>query len=140
MFATRALRQATAHADRTPMIKFLGPRSIPSSVDHTPKPHPASPTGSLPESFSAYGNSSSASRHSSFSSYRDHAQQHGPLQKSIRSYEAGIGGSPGSQLGPIEPSKGVCFALSELPSRFHRVPFEMAEIEAIESGGAALCR
>ncbi|RDA86453.1 hypothetical protein CP532_3579 [Ophiocordyceps camponoti-leonardi (nom. inval.)] len=140
MLATRVLRQAAAHADRTPMIKFLGPRSIPSSVDHTPKPHPASPTGSLPESFSAYGNSDSASRHSSFSSYRDHAQQHGPLQKSIRSSEVGIGGSSGSQLGPVEPSKGVYFSLTELPSRFHRVPFEAAEIEAIESGGAALFR
>lgn len=29
MFATRALRQAAAHAERTPMIKFIGPRSIP---------------------------------------------------------------------------------------------------------------
>lgn len=27
--ATRALRQAAAHAERQPMIKFLGPRSIP---------------------------------------------------------------------------------------------------------------
>ncbi|PFH62420.1 hypothetical protein XA68_13646 [Ophiocordyceps unilateralis] len=140
MFATRVLRQAAVHADRTPMIKFLGPRSIPSSVDHTPKPHPASPTGTLPESFSGYGNSSSVSRHNSFSSYRDHAQQHGPLQKSIRGFEAGIGGSSGSQLGSIEPAKGVHFDLSELPSRFRRVPFDMAEIEAIESGGAALCR
>ncbi|PHH91615.1 hypothetical protein CDD83_10959 [Cordyceps sp. RAO-2017] len=137
MFASRALRQAAAHADRTPMIKFLGPRSIPSSVDHTPKPHPASPSGKLPESFSAYGNGSSASRHNSFSSYRDHAQQHGPLQKSIRNHEAGIGGSSGSQLGPVEPPKGVYFDLSDLPPRFRRNPIDLAEIEAVESGGAA---
>lgn len=136
--ASRALRQAGAHADRTPMIKFLGPRTIPSSIDHTPRPHPASPSGTLPESFSAYGNGESASRHNSFSTYRDHAQQHGPLQKSIRGFEAGIGGTAGSQLGPVEPPKGVYFDLSDLPPRFRRVPFDMAEIEAIESGGAAL--
>ncbi|KAF4507078.1 hypothetical protein G6O67_005753 [Ophiocordyceps sinensis] len=138
MFATRALRQAAAHTERTPLIKFIGPRSIPSSVDHSPKPHPASPAGKLPESFSAYGSSSSASRHSSFSSYRDHAQQHGPLQKTIRSLNAGIGGSSGSQLGPVEPPKGVYFDISDLPSRFRRTPVELAEIEAIESGGAAM--
>ncbi|EQK98952.1 ribosomal protein YMR-31 [Ophiocordyceps sinensis CO18] len=120
MFATRALRQAAAHTERTPLIKFIGPRSIPSSVDHSPKPHPASPAGKLPDS------------------YRDHAQQHGPLQKTIRSLNAGIGGSSGSQLGPVEPPKGVYFDISDLPSRFRRTPVELAEIEAIESGGAAM--
>lgn len=29
MFATKALRQAAQHAERTPMIKFIGKRSIP---------------------------------------------------------------------------------------------------------------
>ncbi|KJZ72012.1 hypothetical protein HIM_08573 [Hirsutella minnesotensis 3608] len=139
MFATRALRRAAAHAERTPMIKFLGPRSIPSSIDHSPKPHPASPTGTLPEAFSAYGNGSAATRHASFSSYRDHAQQHGPLQKTIRSIEeVGIGGVSGSQLGPVEPPKGVYFDVSDLPARFRRTPVDITEIEAIESGGAAL--
>lgn len=138
MLATRALRQAAAHAERTPLIKFIGPRTIPSSIDHTPKPHPASPSGELPESFSAYGNSSSASRHVSFSSYRDHAQQHGPLQKTIRGAEAGIGGSSGAQLGSIQPPSGVLFDMSELPVRFRRAPIDLAEIEAVESGGAAL--
>ncbi|OAA33700.1 Ribosomal protein YMR-31, mitochondrial [Moelleriella libera RCEF 2490] len=138
MFASRALRRAAAHAERTPLIKFIGPRSIPSSVDHTPKPHPASPSGKLPESFSAYGQSDAATRHNSFSSYRDHAQQHGPLQKTIRNVEAGIGGSSGSQLGPIEPPAGVLFDMSELPARFRRTPIDLAEIEAVESGGAAL--
>ncbi|KAG5972855.1 hypothetical protein E4U58_005996 [Claviceps cyperi] len=140
MFATRSLRQAAAHAERTPLIKFIGPRTIPSSIDHTPKPHPASPTGQLPESFADCANRSSASRHPSFSSYRDHAQQHGPLQKSIRSVEAGIGGSSGSQLGSIQPPSGVFFDISELPARFRRAPIDLAEIEAVESGGAALVR
>lgn len=139
MFATRALRQAAAHAERTPLIKFIGPRSIPSSIDHSPRPHPASPSGTLPDSFaSANASGSAATRHSSFSSYRDHAQQHGPLQKTIRSAEAGIGGSSGSQLGPVEPPKGVFFDTSDLPLRFRRAPLELAEIEAVESGGAAL--
>lgn len=29
MFATRVLRQAAAHAERTPSIRFLGRRTIP---------------------------------------------------------------------------------------------------------------
>ena len=137
MFATRSLRQAAAHAERTPLIKFIGPRTIPSSVDHTPRPHPASPSGALPESFGGYGNSGSASRHASFSSYRDHAQQHGPLQKSIRA-EVGIGGTPGSSMGSVAPPTGVFFDVSELPARFRRAPIDLSEIEAVESGGAAL--
>ncbi|KIE02537.1 ribosomal protein YMR-31, partial [Metarhizium majus ARSEF 297] len=138
MIGTRALRQAAAHAERTPLIKFIGPRSIPTAIDHTPKPHPASPTGSLPESFAAYGHGSTASRHASFSSYRDHAQQHGPLQKTIRNADSGVGGASGYQLGPINPPSGVFFDVSELPARFRRAPIDMAEIEAVESGGAAL--
>jgi small subunit ribosomal protein YMR-31 len=109
-----------------------------ASVDHTPKPHPASPQGELPANFSAYGNGDNSARHASFSSYRDHAQQHGPLQKSIRSSAGGIGGSAGAQLGEITPPKGVFFDSSELPARFRRAPIELAEIEAVESGGAAV--
>ncbi|KAF4125918.1 small subunit ribosomal protein YMR-31 [Geosmithia morbida] len=131
MQTTRVLRQAAVQGGRTPLIRFLGPRTIPSSIDHTPKPHPASPSGKLPEGFG------SGPRHTSFSSYRDHAQQHGPLQKSIRP-EAGIGGTPGSALGSVAAPPGTYFDVSELPARFHRAPLDAAEIEAIESGGAAL--
>ncbi|KAF5974442.1 hypothetical protein FCOIX_8242 [Fusarium coicis] len=130
--ATRALRQAAVHAERTPLIKFLGPRTIPSNVDHTPKPHPASGVQKLPESWSGYGNGDAATTHKSFSSYRDHVQQHGPLQKS------GFGGTPAASLGSVKPPQGVAFDVSELPTRFHRAPLNAAEIEAIESGGAAL--
>ncbi|KAK1526773.1 hypothetical protein CPAR01_13301 [Colletotrichum paranaense] len=154
MFATRVLRQAAAHAERTPSIKFLGRRSIPctsaltevltnvrshdtnktspASIDHSPAPHPASPTGKLPANF---GNGSASPKHTSFSSYRDHAQQHGPLQRTIGS---GVGGSTGHQLGSVVPPSGVAFDRSELPARFRRQPLDMAEIEAVESGGAAL--
>ncbi|KAF4969277.1 hypothetical protein FZEAL_10258 [Fusarium zealandicum] len=135
--ATRALRQAAVHAERTPLIKFLGPRTIPSTVDHTPKAHPASPEGTLPASWAGYGNGDAASRHKTFSSYRDAAQQHGPLQNSIRS-ESGVGGSAGAALGSIHAPEGVFFDVSELPSRFHRAPLNAAEIEAVESGGAAI--
>jgi len=31
MFATKVLRQAAAHAERQPSIKFIGKRSIPST-------------------------------------------------------------------------------------------------------------
>lgn len=161
MFATRALRQAAVHSQRQPMIKFLGPRSIPctssplacffplplpqlhrrlltlvslsaASVDHARKPHPESPSASLPDSFS------SGSSHGSFSSYRDHAQQHGPLQKTIRGSAGGIGGATGAELGSVQPPNGVFFDFSELPARFRNQPLDMAEIEAVESGGAAL--
>ncbi|KAI1369018.1 hypothetical protein F5Y08DRAFT_294435 [Xylaria arbuscula] len=124
MFATRALRQATAHAaERTPLIRFIGKREIPSNIDHAPHPHPASPTGSLPANF---GNT-----HKTFSAYRDSAQQHGPLRKSF-------GSIPASKLGPIEAPKGQFFDRSELPERFRRTPLTLAEIEAIETGGATL--
>ncbi|RFU80628.1 hypothetical protein TARUN_1584 [Trichoderma arundinaceum] len=139
MNVTRVLRQAAVHAERTPLIRFLGPRTIPSSIDHTPQPHPASPSGKLPEGFSAYyGRGDAAATHNSFGAYRDHAQQHGPLQKTIHNAEAGIGGSSGYQLGSILPPKGVAFDISELPARFRRQPIDLSEIEAIESGGAAI--
>ncbi|KAK7739095.1 Alpha-ketoglutarate dehydrogenase subunit 4, mitochondrial [Diatrype stigma] len=125
MYATRAMRQAAHAAERTPLIKFLGRRTIPSQVDHTPQPHPASPTGSLPQGFKG-GNS-----HPSFSSYRDHAQQHGPLRKSI-------GTQTGAHLGPVQPPSGIAFDRNELPERFRRLPLTLAEIEAVETGGAAL--
>ena len=100
-----------------------------ASVDHTPHPHPASPTGSLPSGF--------ASSHSSFSSYRDHAQQFGPLRKTIKSSSGGVGSLAGSDLGSVAPPKGYYFDRNDLPARFHRAPLTAAEIEAIETGGAA---
>jgi small subunit ribosomal protein YMR-31 len=129
MFTTKVLRQAAAHAERTPSIRFIGKRTIPASIDHSPQPHPASPTNSLPESFTA-------SAHSSFSAYRDHAQQFGPLRKTIKA--TGIGGATGSYLGPVAAPKGIFFDRNDLPARFHRQPLTAAEIEAIETGGATL--
>lgn len=132
MFATRALRQAAAHAERTPLIRFVGARhSIPANIDHSPKPHPASPTGSLPENFN------NGSSHNTFSSYRDHVQQHGPLRKTFAA-SGFIGSQPGSALGPVEAPKGQYFDRSELPERFRRSHIDLAEIEAVESGGATL--
>ncbi|KAI0479444.1 hypothetical protein GGR56DRAFT_378628 [Xylariaceae sp. FL0804] len=126
MFATRALRQAAAHSERKPLIQFLGKRSIPSNVDHTPRPHPQSPTGSLPEAFVATrGNS-----HADFQSYRSNMQLHGPLHN--------IGGVPAARLGPVEPPRGTAWDRNELPERFRRAPLTPAEIEAVETGGAAL--
>lgn len=92
-------------------------------VDHTPKVHPASPANSLPESFA---------------SYRQKAQQHGPLNQSTNFSTSHIGASPGSSLGPVEAGKGMFFDRSELPQRFRRLAWTEAEIEAIESGGASL--
>ena len=149
MFATRALRASAAHAERTPMIKFLGKRSIPcklihliyptnlqtnkyiASVDHTPHAHPASPTHELPADFTSHKSSSSAS----FSSYRQQAQQHGPLG---RAKTGEIGGVSGHELGPVTPAKGEFFDRNELPARFRRTRIDLAEIDAIETGGATL--
>lgn len=131
MFSTKVLRQAAQQAERTPSIRFIGRRIIPASVDHTPHPHPASPTNSLPASFTQ------RSSHTSFSSYRDHAQQFGPLRKTIKGDAAGVGGISGSELGAILPPKGVFFDRNELPARFRRAPLTAAEIELVETGGAA---
>jgi len=137
MFATKSLRQAAAaaaHSERTPMIKFLGKRTTPSSVDHTPHAHPASPTHELPEGFGSSKPSST-----SFSSYRQNAQQHGPLGVSAARAAAGaIGGHSGHSLGPVTQAKGEYFDRSELPLRFRRTPFDQAEIDAIETGGATM--
>ncbi|RDW60771.1 hypothetical protein BP6252_12154 [Coleophoma cylindrospora] len=131
MFATKVLRAsaAAAHAERTPMIKFLGKRSVPTNIDHTPHVHPASPTKELPKDFT--------SSSTSFSSYRQQAQQHGPLGRS-RPVDGSIGGHSGHSLGPVTPAKGEYFDRNELPARFHRTPIDLSEIDAIETGGATL--
>jgi len=102
------------------MIKFIGKRSAPPKLDHTPTQHPAAPS-SLPNSFAAY---------------RLQATEHGPLNKTLSAYN--IGGASGSSLGSIEPKKGIFFDRSELGDRFQKIPFTTAEIEAVESGGATM--
>jgi small subunit ribosomal protein YMR-31 len=122
MRVTAVLREAA----RAPLIKFVGKRTTPVTVDHTPTAHPASPSQTLPDSFAAY---------------RSKAQQHGPLNNPSRlsSLSLGaIGRTPGSALGPIKPNKGEFFDRGELPVRFHRMPWTQAEIDAVETGGASL--
>lgn len=129
MFATRVLRQAAAHAERAPLIKFIGKRTVPASIDHSPQPHPASPSHSLPADFTSGA--------STFSSYRQHAQQFGPLRKTIKNAgERGVGGTPGHELGSVQAGKGEAFDRNDLPARFRRSPISLAEIEAVETGGA----
>ncbi|EKV08362.1 Ribosomal protein S36, mitochondrial [Penicillium digitatum] len=106
---------------RTPLIRFVGKRSVPQSIDHSPRVHPASPTGTLPDSFATY---------------RAKAQQHGPLGRS--SFNSTIGGNSGASLGSVQPKNGEFFDRAELPSRFGRLPWTQAEIDAIETGGASL--
>ncbi|RKF77720.1 hypothetical protein GcM3_069003 [Golovinomyces cichoracearum] len=102
------------------------------SIDHQPKVHPASPTHTLPPDFT------STNKPSSFSSYRQQAQQHGPLGRAKSNSDGSIGSIPGSSFGPVMPSKGEFFDRSELPARFQRSPIELTEIDAIETGGATL--
>jgi len=124
MRVTSVLRQAAVA--RTPLIKFIGKRSIPVSVDHSPRVHPASPSSQLPDTFATY---------------RSKAQQHGPLNQTSRvslAYGA-IGGNSGASLGSVNPNKGEYFDRNELPERFRRMQWAEMEIEAIETGGASLC-
>jgi small subunit ribosomal protein YMR-31 len=152
----RATRVLLKH---TPMIKFIGRRSVPKrtlspsthlpsnltsprtqnltplpiEIDHTPQVHPASPSESLPESFA---------------SYRQKASQHGPMMRSNNSGASqapsvsqalgGIGGSTARQLGSVQPKEGEFWDRNELPVRFRRTVYSDAEMEAIESGGASL--
>jgi small subunit ribosomal protein YMR-31 len=92
-------------------------------VDHTPRVHPASPTGTLPDSFAAY---------------RAKAQQHGPLGRASFTTGGGIGSQSGASLGPVRPTEGEFFDRAELPPRFGRLSWSEAEIEAVESGGASM--
>ncbi|EEH21915.1 hypothetical protein PABG_04126 [Paracoccidioides brasiliensis Pb03] len=124
MRASSILQQAAAA--RTPLIKFIGKRSVPKSVDHSPRVHPASPSPSLPESFA---------------SYRAKAQQHGPLNYTPQSngiYGGAIGGQTGASLGTVAPRKGEYFDRNELPERFRRMTWSQEEIDAVETGGASL--
>jgi len=117
--------QATKHLlqqHRQPLIKFIGKRTTPAKIDHTPHAHPAS-SAPLPNSFAAY---------------RQTAQQHGPLNTKGVGTGGYIGGHSGSQLGPVEAGKGQYFDVSELPEKWHRIPWSASEMEAIESGGASM--
>jgi len=125
MFATKALRASAGK--RIPLIKFPD-RTQTHTEDHAVRhAHPASPTHELPKDFS------SPPKSTSFSSYRQQAQQHGPLGNFSRS-----SGPSGHSLGSVAPAKGEYFDRNELPARFRRTPIDLTEIDAIETGGATL--
>jgi small subunit ribosomal protein YMR-31 len=42
----------------------------------------------------------------------------------------------GASLGSVEPASGQYFDRSQLPPKFAKLPWTLAEMEAIESGGA----
>jgi len=48
------------------------------------------------------------------------------------------GNIPGRELGPVTPAKGEFMDRNQLPARFRRMRLTEEEIEAVESGGAAL--
>lgn len=104
------------------MIRFLGKRTAPTKIDHSPTVHPASPASKLPSSFAAY---------------RQKAQQHGPLGGGPIALGE-IGSHSGASLGPVEPGKGVFFDRDDMGARFKRLTWTAQEIEAVESGGASL--
>lgn len=129
---TKLLQQQASGPGRSPMIKFLGKRSIPSSLDHKPRVHAASPSHQLPADFIR------SNPTPSFSSYRQQAQQHGPLGRIKSNGESRIGSTSGFSLGPVIATNGEYFDRSELPSRFHKSRIDLVEIDAIETGGATL--
>ncbi|KAF8544175.1 hypothetical protein BDD12DRAFT_873367 [Trichophaea hybrida] len=100
-----AISRAMAH--RTPLISFVGKRSIPQNLDHTPRAHPQAPTKELPDSFAEY---------------RKNALQHGPLA---------------SHRSSIVAAAGEYFDRNQLPKKFWRMTISKEEMELIESGGAA---
>ncbi|KAF5094523.1 hypothetical protein D0Z03_002064 [Geotrichum reessii] len=93
---------------RTPLIRFLGKRTFPSSIDHTPKPHPQSPTQKLPASFFQAATPSFASNFST-------------------------GKMPSS---PVAAKEGELFSVTELPSRFRTREMSDLEIETVNLGSA----
>lgn len=112
------------------------------NVDHSPQPHAASPTHSLPDSFA---------------SYRSRVQQHGPMggnkDKPVAASSSSssssssihpslsygpIGGTPARRLGSIQPKDGEYFDRSDLPKRFARLQWSDEEMEAITSAGASM--
>ena len=114
-----------------PSTPFSNTHRTAEPTDPKPHPHPASPT---PETLPT-----------SFASYRQKAQQHGPLQSPTNTSFAHpaahgkIGGTPGAELGAVQPQgTGVFFDRSELPKRFARTAFSAVEMEAVESGGASM--
>ncbi|RPB28583.1 hypothetical protein L211DRAFT_865137 [Terfezia boudieri ATCC MYA-4762] len=130
MIASRVLRA------RTPLIQFLGKRSIPGkerilsvcickfklilfypeSIDHSPRLHPQDPHPSLP---------------TSFAEYRVRASQHGPL--------TGYRSASSTATRPsIQPKEGEHFDRNELPKRFWRLRISKAEMQAIEDGAAII--
>lgn len=113
------------------MLQNIHANFCKASVDHTPHAHPASPTHELPADFAQ---KSSAS----FSSYRQKAQQHGPLGRANTSADGSLGSTSGHSLGAVTPAKGEYFDRNELPARFRRQPIDLSEIDAIETGGATL--
>jgi len=105
---------------RTPLIQFIGKRTIPESIDHTPRIHPASPSGSsLPISFKQYRES--------------YANTQGPLHSPAYSRS-----SSSKQYFTAQVKEGQYFDRSELPDRFKRMRWTAAEIAAVESGGASM--
>jgi len=109
MNATRIL------SHRTPLIHFIGKRSIPEAIDHSARAHAASPTGSLPTSFKQYREAV--------------ANLHGPL--------ASRSASSKTYFTP-QPKKGEYFDRNQLPKRFGRLGWSAKEIDAVESAGASL--
>lgn len=49
-----------------------------------------------------------------------------------------IGGRSAQELGSVQPGPGQVWDSSELPARFRRRPWTLAEMEAVDSAGASL--
>ena len=130
---------------RTPLIKFLGKRSSPSQVDHTPHLHPADPHPSLPDSFAEsfvkyreqVSNPGSYNSSQPSSSSSQSGSKGGPPRPQPTKAYGAIGGKSGKDLGSVKASDGEFFDRSELPRRFQPLVWEEKEIDAVNSAGAS---
>lgn len=110
--------RVSAAAMKHPLIKFLGKRSPPKELDHSPHLHPQDPHKELPMSFSQY---------------RRSAQQHGPLGQKTAPSVPFSSRSSTSSSSPQTPA-GEYIDRNQLPPKFHRLPPTEEEMEAVQSG------
>ncbi|KAI1321495.1 hypothetical protein EDD11_005186 [Mortierella claussenii] len=107
------IRLAAAVQARTPLIKFLGPRSALPEAHHEATRHPAAPKDS--EYPLRAATSSKASPSSASSSTPSRTTTSGPHGASRQTLD-----------------------FAELPTRFRHPQLTAAEIEAVETGGATM--
>ncbi|KAG0014980.1 hypothetical protein BGZ82_001579 [Podila clonocystis] len=100
-------------AARTPLIKFLGPRSALKQAHHEATRHPAAPKDA------------------------EYPLKTGPIGKVASSLSSSSSQQVTKTPGPHGASRTV-LDFAELPNRYRHLQLTEAEIEAVEAGGATM--